>query len=453
MQHDVQFLAKLAAVRARFLKNLSEFLPRYEELQEIFRAIERPLHLVDSAGPAQPETPLPIDLIPPLRDHAHKIAGSAQTFGFPSLSELARDLELALELSQAPLADEKLHACLERFLSAARALIVEAQRSGQVPPLDVPSFSPVTPMTPAPSVPLSPATQQRIAAPLAAPPAEPEPVESSPDEAEDAGVPSPAPPRIAAQPVHVLVVDDDDLVRDYLRSGLATLGWRMSEATSGLDAVLTLFACSGAPPEDRPDLILMDVNMPEMDGFSALERIRQSPIWSEIPIVLLTRRDDDVCQIRGFMGGADDYMTKPFDLAKIAQRIPDLIHARARRVLLGVEEGERRQILAQELRAAGLIVRIAHSTEDAWNAMQQEPPAAALFDLDLRGGGGLSLIAGARNDPKMRRMQIVIAVPDDYAELRIAAIEAGAADCLPYSCAPPYAASRMRVLLGAAKPG
>lgn len=105
--------------------------------------------------------------------------------------------------------------------------------------------------------------------------------------------------------------------------------------------------------------------MPVMDGFSALERIRQSPIWSEIPIVLPTRRDDDVYQIRGFMGRADDYMTKPCDLAKIARRIPDLFHARARRVLLGVETGERRQIRAQELRAAGLIVRIAHSTEDA----------------------------------------------------------------------------------------
>lgn len=76
-----------------------------------------------------------------------------------------------------------------------------------------------------------------------------------------------------------------------------------------------------------------------------------------------------------------------------------------------------------------------------------------LFDLDLRGGGRLSLIAGARKDPKIRQMPIVIAVPDDYAEQRIAAIEAGAADCLPYSCAPPYAASRMRVLLNAAKPG
>lgn len=451
MQHDVQFLAKLAAVRARFLRNLSEFLPRYEELEEIFRTVERPLHLVDSASrAAPPETPLPIDLIPPLRDHAHKIAGSAQTFGFPALSGLARDLELAFEQSQAPLTDDQLHTCLERFLSAARALIVEAQRSGQVPPLDVPNFMSVTPAPPPgarPQIPRAPSIDD---------PTTPEDTPVDPPDVVQkiASSPiAPPPPRRDTQGLHVLVVDDDDLVRDYLRSGLASLGWRLSEATSGLDAVLTLFACSGAPPEDRPDLILMDVNMPEMDGFSALERIRQSPIWSEIPIVLLTRRDDDVCQIRGFMGGADDYMTKPFDLAKIAQRIPDLIHARARRVLLGVEEGERRQVLAQELRAAGLIVRIAHSTEDAWNAMQQEPPAAALFDLDLRGGGGLSLIAGARNDPKMRRMQIVIAVPDDYAELRIAAIEAGAADCLPYSCAPPYAASRMRVLLNAAKPG
>src|SRR5258708_25119991 len=82
----------------------------------------------------------------------------------------------------------------------------------------------------------------------------------------------------------VLPVDDDDMVRRSVRAALEPIGWQVSEAENGQVAVEALAAA-------RPDVIILDLMMPEMDGFEFLEKLRGRPDWREIPVVVITSKD------------------------------------------------------------------------------------------------------------------------------------------------------------------
>jgi len=109
----------------------------------------------------------------------------------------------------------------------------------------------------------------------------------------------------------VLVVDDEPRLRDVVRMNLEIEGYRVAEAETGYDAIRVL-------REELPDLIVMDVMMPEMDGFTALKHIREV---STVPVIMLTVRNDERDRIRGLDLGADDYMNKPFSTPELLSRI------------------------------------------------------------------------------------------------------------------------------------
>ena len=231
----------------------------------------------------------------------------------------------------------------------------------------------------------------------------------------------------------------------------------MSTAKTGLEALLMLFACAGGPAAGRPDVILMDVNMPEMDGFCALERIKAAPLWREIPILLLTRRDEETSQIRGFLHGAEAYLIKPFDLGEVVRRVADTLDARARTVVVGCADLERGVRLSQRLRGAGGRVRLVHSSADAWEALTEERPVAALLEADLRGEGGAAVLARARASADLERLPILLVLPElapeALLEARLAGLAAGASDVLPADTPPAWLAARLAAYARAAKPG
>jgi DNA-binding response OmpR family regulator len=109
----------------------------------------------------------------------------------------------------------------------------------------------------------------------------------------------------------VLVIDDDRSLVELLADYLGRLGHGVRGAASGqlgLDALAAV----------EPDLVLLDVTMPGLDGWQVLARIRAV---STVPVVMLTARGDEAEVLRGFAGGADDYVTKPFSFAQLAARI------------------------------------------------------------------------------------------------------------------------------------
>ena len=109
----------------------------------------------------------------------------------------------------------------------------------------------------------------------------------------------------------ILIVDDDPNLSGLLCEFLRGQGYATRNAANGKIGLREMF-------EHKPDLIVLDVTMPQMDGWETLKRIRE---MSEAPVIMLTARDDESDVLRGFSNGADDYVTKPFSFAQLAARV------------------------------------------------------------------------------------------------------------------------------------
>ena len=109
----------------------------------------------------------------------------------------------------------------------------------------------------------------------------------------------------------VLVVDDEPTIRKNVSAILRSEGCEPIEAINGLQAVEVM--------ELRlPSLIILDINMPNMDGFKVIQRIRE---WSEVPIIMVSGRLDEQDKVRALRSGADDYLTKPYGLDELLARV------------------------------------------------------------------------------------------------------------------------------------
>ena len=115
---------------------------------------------------------------------------------------------------------------------------------------------------------------------------------------------------------HLLVVDDNEQITNLLRQYLQTQGYAVAVAGDGVEALERI--------ADRlPDLILLDVMMPRMDGFEFMQGLRRR---HAVPVIFLTARLDEVDLLTGFGYGADDYLTKPFSMSELAARVRAVLH-------------------------------------------------------------------------------------------------------------------------------
>ncbi len=121
--------------------------------------------------------------------------------------------------------------------------------------------------------------------------------------------------QIDPRSITVLVVDDEPRLVDVVRLNLEVEGYRVVEAFGGQEALDHL-------KEDLPDLVVLDVMMPELDGFETLRRIREV---SNVPVIMLTVRNEESDRIKGLEIGADDYLTKPFSPRELQTRIKALL--------------------------------------------------------------------------------------------------------------------------------
>ena len=113
----------------------------------------------------------------------------------------------------------------------------------------------------------------------------------------------------------ILVVDDEALLVKGIRFNLQNEGYDVITGSDGLDAVRLV-------QEQSPNLVVLDVMMPNMDGLTACAKIRE---FSDIPIIMLTAKTDDMDKLMGFDHGADDYLTKPFNILELKARIRALL--------------------------------------------------------------------------------------------------------------------------------
>jgi DNA-binding response OmpR family regulator len=124
----------------------------------------------------------------------------------------------------------------------------------------------------------------------------------------------------------ILAVDDEERILNFLRSKLKASGYEVLTASNGLEGLEQAQA-------QEPDLIVLDLLMPKMDGLEMLKELRS---FSAVPVIILTAKGNDVDRIKGLQLGADDYLPKPFN--------PDELVARIEAVKRRLEPGERRKI-------------------------------------------------------------------------------------------------------------
>jgi two-component system alkaline phosphatase synthesis response regulator PhoP len=105
---------------------------------------------------------------------------------------------------------------------------------------------------------------------------------------------------------HVLAVDDENNIRRLVEVNLQRAGYRVSTAMDGIEALEKIRA-------ERPDLVVLDVMMPRMDGFELLKQLKSDPETADLPVMMLTARAQDADIFRGWQSGADGYLTKPFN--------------------------------------------------------------------------------------------------------------------------------------------
>ena len=113
----------------------------------------------------------------------------------------------------------------------------------------------------------------------------------------------------------ILVVDDEDLLVKGIRFNLQNDGYEVITGSNGLEAI-------EIAKNRKPDVIILDVMMPHMDGLTACAKIRE---FSDVPIIMLTAKTEDIDKLMGFEQGADDYLTKPFNILELKARIRALL--------------------------------------------------------------------------------------------------------------------------------
>jgi two-component system phosphate regulon response regulator PhoB len=118
----------------------------------------------------------------------------------------------------------------------------------------------------------------------------------------------------AASELSVLIVDDEQDLRDLVDFNLRQAGYRTRQAAGGASA---LASCRS----ERPDIIVLDLNLPDVSGLDVCRTLRAQPGTSDVPIVMLTARGGEIDRVVGFEAGADDYVSKPFSVRELVLRV------------------------------------------------------------------------------------------------------------------------------------
>jgi len=211
----------------------------------------------------------------------------------------------------------------------------------------------------------------------------------------------------------VLVIDDDESVRELITRTLIREGFQVISAAAGEEGL-------ALARERRPDVVTLDIMMGGLDGWDVLGMMKASPDLADIPVVMLTMVDD---RQRGFALGAADYMTKPVDRKRLAQM---LLKYRVNSgktdklppgKLLVVEDDEQtREILQRTLERSGWEVRVAANGRIALERMHDAVPDLILLDLMMPEMDGFQFVAAVRNIPEWNAIPIIVLTAKELTE-------------------------------------
>ncbi|MGJ3238468.1 MAG: ammonium transporter [Anaerolineae bacterium] len=208
----------------------------------------------------------------------------------------------------------------------------------------------------------------------------------------------------------VLIVDDDEIVRELLYRTLTREGFEVIVAENGEQGL-------ELAREHQPDVITLDVMMSEMDGWQVLSQIKSDPQLQDIPVVMLTMIDN---QRRGFALGAADYMTKPIDrkrlvtlLMKYRANVGETGILPPGTVMVVEDDDNTRDMLARTLDRSGWEVALAANGREALDALHTLTPRLILLDLMMPELDGFQFISAVKKIPEWRAIPIIVLTAKD----------------------------------------
>jgi DNA-binding response OmpR family regulator len=216
--------------------------------------------------------------------------------------------------------------------------------------------------------------------------------------------------------MRILVVEDEARIASFVRRGLVARGYDVETVDQGGDAL---------ERAQRADLVILDIGLPDIDGFEVLRRLRAR--GDKMPVILLTARGDVDDRVKGFRLGADDYLVKPFAFDELAARI----EARLRRLPAGrllIVGGEARlaSLLARGLERLGIEVIVEADRRSARHLASTERFDLVILDTGPDVSSGLAALRSLIADRP--GMPVILLTALDEPAAREAAIEAGAVE-------------------------
>lgn len=351
-------------IQQRFVSNLSDYL-------ELFEGLSHRLH----------QSNVQIGNAEHLRNQIHKLSGSAKTFGFPELNGFAADVErLLVRLVEGAAQEEVLPALrrtLDTFLVEARKITSETS-----PPRE------------------TPAEVMAEAAPI----------------------------KVRQFDYSIVVVDDDELVRELVKSGLSQAKCRITQAENGAIVLQHLEKTKRYNLMTKPDLIVLDVNMPDMGGFEVLKKLKSDPELQAIPVIMLTRRDEDETVMKAFSSGAVDYITKPFKATELATRILSVLKRDRKTILIADDDELICDLLRQRFFLMGYTVLMARNGTEALARLHAEQPNLAILDITMPGMDGLTVLKQAKSSRTSVHIPVVMLTECSEKRNVLTALDSGAHD-------------------------
>jgi signal transduction histidine kinase/DNA-binding response OmpR family regulator len=202
----------------------------------------------------------------------------------------------------------------------------------------------------------------------------------------------------------VLVIDDDPVIQDLMRTFLTKDGYRVTIASGGEEGL-------NSAREQRPDVITLDIAMPHMDGWSVLSTLKADPALADIPVILLTMVDN---KSMGYALGAAEYMTKPIN----RERLLDILHryspTRDGRPVLVVEDDDAtRELVKAALERESWPVRTAANGRLALDSVAEQMPGVILLDLMMPEMDGFTFLEELRAMPDARAIPVIVMTAKD----------------------------------------
>ncbi len=210
----------------------------------------------------------------------------------------------------------------------------------------------------------------------------------------------------------ILVADDEPSIRRYLYFELSKAGYKVIEATNGQETIQQV-------KEQKPDLLLLDILMPILDGYDVLRKLKTNPELAYLPVIILSILED---KEKGLQLGANAYLNKPLEKEQLLAKISEVLEKEEKKILLVDDEESFVKATRFFLKKNGYEVYTASNGEDALEVCRERKPDLVILDILMPEKDGIETLKALKKDPLLQKIPVIM--------LTVNAIENGRTKCL-----------------------